>query len=740
MRQSLLRNASCRKNPFWQKWFFASIALLLSFPAYAVDKVEPPPAENNTPAKAEKKIGRAIRLQLPLDGQTLPRIKRFVNRSLEEARTADAKPVLIFEFYVLKGQENFGRGSDFFNASSVANYLTGPDLHGAETVAYIPQSIQGHAVLAAIACDKIIMDKDATIGAAGIDEKTILPEYAGWYKTIANRRHTVSEGIALAMLDPSVELYKVVTEESSGLYVDRAGLEELKSRKAVGEPKIVKPAGEPANFTGSEARLMTFVGYLASDRRELSTALELPLISVEDDPTLDRPWKAVRVDVKGPLHGDATDKIQKLIEDQTRLQDVNFICLWIDSPGGTPLECNMLASYLAKLDPGKIRTVAYIPREARSDAALIAMACDQIVVHPTAVIGGSGAYNLSADEIDALTNTLRKDIAMKKGRSWSLMAAMIDPDLAVYKCSRVGETDYFCDEELAELPDPKKWTKGAKITMPGKALRISGRDAEEYHLANRVVDDFQEFRRIYGLENDPTLVEPGWADTLIEALRSPGMAILLLVIGFIGLYFELHSPGVGVGAFVAVVCFILFFWSRYLGGTAGWLEVLLFLVGLSCILLEIFVIPGYGIFGLGGGALVLTSIILASQTFVIPHDDYQFGQLRNSLTVIAGTGAGVMIAGFLLRKWLPYTPYANRIILAPPVGEEAELIHQREMLLQVAELVGQQGVTVTPLFPGGKARFGDDVVDVLSDGDVIERGRTVEVIEVRGNRVVVREV
>ena len=79
---------------------------------------------------------------------------------------------------------------------------------------------------------------------------------------------------------------------------------------------------------------------------------------------------------------------------------------------------------------------------------------------------------------------------------------------------------------------------------------------------------------------------------------------------------------------MAAVCFLLFFWSRYLGGTAGWLEVMLFVAGASCVLLEVFVIPGFGIFGLGGGALILASLILASQTFVVPQNDYQFDQLR----------------------------------------------------------------------------------------------------------------
>ena len=143
-----------------------------------------------------------------------------------------------------------------------------------------------------------------------------------------------------------------------------------------------------------------------------------------------------------------------------------------------------------------------------------------------------------------------------------------------------------------------------------------------------MVENFAQFKQYYGLENDPTLVEPGWADFLIQALASPGVAVLLLLIGGAALYIELHAPGIGIGGFVAAVCFLLFFWSRYLGGTAGWLEVTLFVAGVACLLLEVFVIPGFGIFGLGGGAMVLASLILASQTFILPQNDYQFDQLQ----------------------------------------------------------------------------------------------------------------
>ena len=134
------------------------------------------------------------------------------------------------------------------------------------------------------------------------------------------------------------------------------------------------------------------------------------------------------------------------------------------------------------------------------------------------------------------------------------------------------------------------------------------------------------------------LAEPGWADSLIDALAMPGMAWLLLFVGIAALYAELHTPGIGVGAFIAGICFLLFFWSKYLGGTADWLEALLFLSGLLCILLEVFVLPGTAIFGLGGGLLIIVSLILASQTFVLPHNDYQFRQLRDTLIGLSAVG------------------------------------------------------------------------------------------------------
>jgi membrane-bound serine protease (ClpP class) len=325
-----------------------------------------------------------------------------------------------------------------------------------------------------------------------------------------------------------------------------------------------------------------------------------------------------------------------------------------------------------------------------------------------------------------------------------LVTAMIDPQLVVYRCTRPGDVEYFSQAELDENqqkhPGAKPWQQGEQVTTLGQPF--TGVQAVEYRLANRTADDFRQFKQYYGIEDDPTLLEPGWADFLVDALRSPGVGAFLLMIAFIALYLELHSPGVGIGGFVAAVCFVLFFWSNFLGGTAGWLAVTLFALGVCCLLLELFVLPGFAIFGLGGGALMLMSLVLASQkTFdIIPQNAYQFAELQRSLLTIAGAVVGFAAVASLLRKWLPHVPILNQVLLPPPSDEEAQTIRRRESLANFQDLLGTRGVTTTQLTPSGKARFGDRLIDVLTDGDLIARGTEVEVVVVYGTRVIVKAV
>ncbi len=319
---------------------------------------------------------------------------------------------------------------------------------------------------------------------------------------------------------------------------------------------------------------------------------------------------------------------------------------------------------------------------------------------------------------------------------------MVDPQLKVYRYVQpsTGLTEYFCEEELAQQRDPGSWKKQEMVSGGGNRLMLSGRRAAELGLVWKLVDNFEQFKQAYGLEKNPAMVEPSWVDYLVNALTTDGARMFLLVMGFVGLYLEIHTPGIGAGAFIALVAFLLYFWAQHLKGTAQVLEVVLFLAGMLCLVLEIFVIPGFGIFGLGGGLMIIASLVLASQTFIIPANEYQLEQLRDSLLVLGGATVGCIVMAAVMRRLLPNAPVFSRMMLHPPTTEEAEALSHRESLADYAHLLGSEGVAVTPLMLSGKARFGDELVDVVAAGEAIDRGAPITVVEVSGHRVVVRSV
>lgn len=319
---------------------------------------------------------------------------------------------------------------------------------------------------------------------------------------------------------------------------------------------------------------------------------------------------------------------------------------------------------------------------------------------------------------------------------------MIDPDIEVFSYSntKTGEVRYFSEDEANAQLDAADWRRGSRIKAANELLRLPAKRALELGLASHVVENFDDLKQLYNINGNIRVAEPNWALELIEALSSPGLAILLLVIGFVGIYVELHAPGTGIGAFVAAVAFLLFFWSQFLAGNAEWLEVLLFLGGVFCVLLEMFVLPGFGIFGLGGGAMILASVILATQTFVLPRTESQMVELRHSLTIVTAATLIVIASSIALRRYLPSAPIFNKLLLDPTPEEDLVDLDYRESLADFSHLVGEQGVATTNLMPSGKAEFNGQLVDVISEGLLIDRGSTIVVVKARGSRVVVRAV
>lgn len=157
--------------------------------------------------------------------------------------------------------------------------------------------------------------------------------------------------------------------------------------------------------------------------------------------------------------------------------------------------------------------------------------------------------------------------------------------------------------------------------------------------------------------------------------------------------------------------------------TLGWLYALLLLVlGFVLILLEIFVIPGLNIFGILGFGTVMVGIWYAYE---------RLGAHAAALIAVLGVAGTVLLIRLLIRNraW-------QRMVLTSETSRAAGFSSAPAGL---AELVGQTGQTVSPLRPAGRVLFGERTVDVVTQGGFVESGRTVEVLSVAGNRVVVEE-
>ncbi len=667
-----------------------------------------------------------LSLRLPITGTIDTQVEGAIIRQLDHLRSSPGeRGILVLRFDPADGSD--AETSDFGRALELARFLTSPRLAGVRTVAWLPEGASGHAVLVALACDTIAMPADAVLGPANIGEPLIDEAMRAAYREIAARRRTIPPVVAVGMLDPAARVLRVSTDAGEE-FVAPEDLGAVKDRAAVLATTDLAPT--PLAFDGRQAREFGFVGILAGQPAELARGLGLAEEMLAGDPSLEGGWRAAQVTLSGGTSADLIGRLKQRIERSVD-SGANFICLRIDSAGGSPEQSLVLANWLAGLDPTRVRTVAWVPREARGDAALVALACDELVMAPAAVLGGEGAAVIDQRQAEAIAAAWRGGVARIRDRPWSLPLATVLPGLALERAEQqgTGRIEYFTAEELAERDDRVEWRKGPELGP--SPLRLDGRRAESLGLAAHVADDFAGLRQAYGLEGDLTVAEPGWADQLLDALASPGLAWILLLVGLAGLYIEVKTPGIGLGGFVSMVAFIVYFWSQYLHGTSGWLEVMLFLAGIVCVLAEIFVLPGFGVLGLGGGLLVIASLVLASQSFVVPMNDYQIERMQWSLVGVLGAVAGVAVLAVAVQRWLPATPGLRSVLLAPPAEAEFDEAAPAE------ELVGAEGVTTTRLAPAGRARIDGEVLEVASAGPLIEPGTAVRVVEVRGGRVIV---
>jgi len=356
-----------------------------------------------------------------------------------------------------------------------------------------------------------------------------------------------------------------------------------------------------------------------------------------------------------------------------------------------------------------IPTIAYIDKNAASAGALISLACDSIYMAPGASIGAAtvvdGADGSKASEkMQSYMRGLMRATAEANGRDPAIAEAMVDESIAI-------------EGVIAE----------------GKLLTLSTQEAIRLGVANGEKSSITQVREHLGWSDAAKIdITQEWTESMLRFLANPIMSSLLMMMMLGGLYFELQSPGFGFAGSISAVGAVLFFSPLYIMGLAESWEIVIFVIGVILIIVEIFVIPGFGLVGAAG----ISAVIFSLGAALIGNVGLNFPELHlisRAIWTLAITLILTILLISSVARYLPENRMFNKLVLSASTdtasGYMSYTAHD--------ELVGLSGTTLNALRPSGTVLIDGKRVDVVSDGDFIDKGQDVKVVQVLGSKVIV---
>ena len=466
--------------------------------------------------------------------------------------------------------------------------------------------------------------------------------------------------------------------------------------------------------------------------------------------------RAVVIVVDGMVDDYLRDSLKKRYGEAVEL-GADAIVLRIDTYGGLVTSGLEISRFIKQSD---LPVHAFVDEKAISAGSMIALACDSLAMEPASQIGDSGVIAMGGDLADTERAKAESpvladfdDSARRNGYDPLLARAFVKTDAVVYAIEHVetGEIAFVSSAEAhAERTDSDDaaWRDVPNVPVPldskDSLLTMSNETAAAIGLSVGTFATADAFAESLGFGVSATM-EPTTGERLVGFLSSFAVRGALMTVLFLSVYVAFTTPGTGFPEAVAAMALGVLFGIPYLTGYAEWYEILFVVGGIALLAVEIFVIPGFGIFGIAGLVGIVIGLALTFVGPILP------GTVPAGVSVDwsrLGTGAattlGAMVVSLLLWAWLarflPTLPYANRMIL-----KDVEPSEQAVANAIAWPPIGSQGSAVTDLRPGGTAEFavtsepGDTShADVITDRGFIAAGTPLVVVEAKGNRIVVR--
>ena len=405
---------------------------------------------------------------------------------------------------------------------------------------------------------------------------------------------------------------------------------------------------------------------------------------------------------------------QEALKEANELK-ADYILIHVNTYGGM---VNIADSIRTRILNSSIPVMVFIDNQAISAGALICIAADSIYMRPGGSIGAATVVSQSGeavpDKYQSFMRSTMRATAEAHGKDTIIKG---------------GDTTYVWhrDPHIAEaMVDPRLVVKG--VVDSGKVLTLTVDEAIQVGYCEGKANSIKEVLQKAGLSKyEVKEYKLKGIDSIILFLLNPVVQSLLILLIIGGIYFELQTPGIGFPLGIAVVAALMYFAPLYIEGLAQNWEVLAFVIGVVLLVLEIFVIPGFGIAGISGILLIMISLTLG----VIDNVVFKFEGVA-AFTIVAKVFARILITVFVafgISLWLSRKVGTSGFFKGLSLDARQERsegfigidTHQKDM-------IGKTGTAYTVLRPSGKVRIDNELFDAMAEIGYIQKGDPIKVI------------
>ena len=398
--------------------------------------------------------------------------------------------------------------------------------------------------------------------------------------------------------------------------------------------------------------------------------------------------------------------------DEARSLHVDGIFLHLNTYGGLVNYADSMRTLIINCE---IPIYVFIDNNAASAGALISIACDSIYMRSGANIGAATVVNESGEKMPDKYQSYMRSTIRSTAESHGKVKKVVDGDTTEvwFRDPRIAEA--MVDERVV-VPDIVDSTRILTFTA-NEALQNGYCEGIYNSIPQIIVEALQTE------DYELTSYKATAFDRLLGFLMNPVFQGILIMIIIGGIYFEMQTPGIGFALLASIVAALLYFAPLYLDGLVDVWEAVLFLVGIVLLLLEIFVIPGFGVAGIAGILCIIAGLTLS----LLPNDAFDFGGVTSGSFIVAlATVLASMLGSFVLIIYLTSKigtdgMFKNLALTKSQDKEDGYVSND----VSLNAMAGKEGTTHTDLRPAGKVVVDGEIYDAVAENGFIEKNETV---------------